>query len=176
MKNYFNYWLTLNSIRKKKLTNVKGFTLIELLVVMIIMGVLVAVALPSFLKQIGKAREVEFQTALGAINRGQQQYHFERGQFFQGSNDQESLQRLGITIDAKYILPDNYNIVANGSSSATVSFQNPTYSTDGTRAYSGGMFFDAGSFSATLCRSPDFAEQIAPPSAVGDCGVNIVIQ
>ena len=59
----------------------KGFTLIELLVVIIIVGVLAAIALPSFLNQIGKARGAEAKSNLGAINRAQQSYRIETGAF-----------------------------------------------------------------------------------------------
>ena len=64
----------------KKKSNA-GFTLIELLVVIIIVGILSAIALPTFLDQAGKARESEAKTNLGALNRGQQAYRLENGEF-----------------------------------------------------------------------------------------------
>jgi type IV pilus assembly protein PilA len=68
-----------NFVSKKK--GNEGFTLIELLVVIIIVGVLAAIALPSFLNQIGKARGSEAKAALGTVNRSQQAYRLENSTF-----------------------------------------------------------------------------------------------
>jgi type IV pilus assembly protein PilA len=75
----------------------EGFTLIELLVVIIIIGILSAIALPSFLNQANKAKQAEAQTYVGSINRGQQAYYLEKNVFGKLSN-----LELGISNTANY--------------------------------------------------------------------------
>ncbi len=59
----------------------QGFTLIELLVVIIIIGILSAIALPSFLNQANKAKQSESKQYVGTLNRVQQSYYLEKGKF-----------------------------------------------------------------------------------------------
>jgi type IV pilus assembly protein PilA len=79
MKSEFKAKFLQNLVRKNK--GNEGFTLIELLVVIIIVGVLAAIALPSFLNQIGKARGSEAKSSLGTVNRSQQAYRLENNTF-----------------------------------------------------------------------------------------------
>ena len=64
-----------------------GFTLIELLVVIIIIGILSAIALPSFLNQANKAKQSEAKTYVGSMNRAQQAYYLEKGAFTASTSD-----------------------------------------------------------------------------------------
>jgi type IV pilus assembly protein PilA len=92
--------------------NQRGFTLIELLVSIIIIGVLSAIALPSFLNAVGKARGSEAKSNLGTINRAQQVYRFEKQAF---APDLNTLALQGMNVDGKYYI---YS-VTGGSDTAT---------------------------------------------------------
>ncbi|XGV96967.1 MAG: type IV pilin-like G/H family protein [Leptolyngbya sp. BL-A-14] len=70
----------------------EGFTLLEITIVLVISGILAAIALPSFLNQASKAKQVEAAMYLGTLNRAQQGYMLEHARFA------ESASTLGVVI------------------------------------------------------------------------------
>jgi len=86
----------------------KGFTLIELLVVIIIIGILSAIALPSFLNQANKAKESEAKQYTGSMNRAQQAKFGETGGFA------TSVDALGIGIKTQ---TTNFKYAISGTQS-----------------------------------------------------------
>lgn len=122
-----------------------GFTLIELLVVVIIIGVLSAVAVPNFLSQIGKARETEAKTSLGAIARSQQAYHFETKSFYSGND----LTTVGIGVAGEYYAFTTDNAADQSKAFHSAYATNPSNS--GARDFSIGVYYNAPQYSQTLC-------------------------
>ena len=104
MKSEFKTKLIQHMLNKKN--GEKGFTLIELLVVIIIIGILAAIALPSFLNQAAKARQSEAKTYVGSANRSQQAYYLEKQQFA------PSLTTLALGVPTT---TENYNYSTDGS-------------------------------------------------------------
>jgi prepilin-type N-terminal cleavage/methylation domain-containing protein len=59
----------------------QGFTLIELLVVIVIVGILSAVSIPTFINQIRRARTAEAQTALFDLGRASEEFRMDYGTY-----------------------------------------------------------------------------------------------
>ncbi|WP_138497896.1 type IV pilin-like G/H family protein [Nostoc sp. PA-18-2419] len=120
----------------------EGFTLIELLVVIIIIGILSAIALPSFLNQANKAKQSEAKQNVGAMNRQQQAYYLEKNTFT------SSLADLGLGIKTA---STNYQFtISSVASGGTVGVTNQAQrvtSAAPLKAYVGGA--NVGTVSAT---------------------------
>ncbi len=69
----------LQHMNKKK--GDKGFTLVELLVVIVIIGILTAIALPSFLNQTAKAKQAEAKQKVSSVLKTQQSWRTENASF-----------------------------------------------------------------------------------------------
>jgi type IV pilus assembly protein PilA len=111
----------LQHLNKKK--GEQGFTLVELLVVIIIIGILTAIALPSFLNQAAKAKQVEAKNNVATILQSQQAWRTENP-VFSTSFDQLA---LGIVKGADSSAGTNYNyILASGSIANEVNLTAPT--------------------------------------------------
>lgn len=108
----------------------KGFTLIELLVVIIIIGILAAIAIPSFLNQTAKAKQSEAKIYVGSVNRAQQTYRMENASFAANA-DTLSIGLPGSTV--------NYSYNFSGANASTTSITATARDAGALKSYSGGV-------------------------------------
>ncbi|HEY9800682.1 MAG TPA: type IV pilin-like G/H family protein [Leptolyngbyaceae cyanobacterium] len=101
----------LSHLSNRKNREEEGFTLIELLVVVIIIGVLAAIALPSLLGQVNKAKQSEARNYVGTANRSQQAFYLEYQKFASSINELQ----MGIRTQT-----DNFNYVIVGNNTSDV--------------------------------------------------------
>ena len=164
MKSDFKTKLIQHMLNKKN--GEKGFTLIELLVVIIIIGILAAIALPSFLNQANKARESEAKAYVGSVNRAQQAYFLEKSNTFA-----TNIPTLGIGIatdTANY----TYAVSTTGTGTATGASAAGTPKAISTRAFSGFAYLGstAGGESTTLAI---LCQTVTPGSAKSTAGTSM---
>ena len=149
-------------LSQKLQSSERGFTLIELLVVTIIVGVLTAISLPNFLAQVGKARETEATSQLGAVGRSQQGYHFETQIF---APDLDSLNGNITVINSFYNFPDPST--ADSSMVKHQAVANAPYNVS-SRNFALGVYHDSGSFLSVLCRATAPTSAVTAPDANTD--------
>ena len=159
MKSEFQAKFLQHMLGRKK--GEQGFTLIELLVVIIIIGILAAIALPSFLNQAAKAKQSEAKSYVGSVNRAQQAYRIEKATFA----DTITALEIGIpttTVDFVYAITP-----AKGVATSTTFTATPKDTTT-LRAYAGGVqvLAASGQSSAAACQTT--APSATPPTILLD--------
>ena len=105
----------------------RAFTLIELLVVVLIMGILVAIALPQYQKAVEKTRAAEAMTVLKTIAGAEEVYYLTNGSYTLAAEELDveipqskyfdySLSVMGVTgtrKDGSYLLAFRYQFQPN---------------------------------------------------------------
>jgi len=143
----------------------QGFTLIELLVVIIIIGILSAIALPSFLNQANKAKQSEAKQYVGSLNRAQQAYYLEKAAF---SPDLPSMANPVPSDTSNYTYtPKN---VTGGTSASVINYGTAKATTSSLKSYVGGVFVQPvaaasdSSTTAVLCetKTAKVTDAVAP--------------
>lgn len=142
-----------------------GFTLIELMVVIVVVGVLTAIGLPTYVSQIGKARESEAKISLGAVARSQQAYHLENQTFAQSLNELQ----LVASVESKY-----YELLEPTIASDKI-VKHQAVSLNGrgdlSRNFAAGVYHSAGLFDIIICQSAGVAKEVNVPddNIRGEC-------
>jgi type IV pilus assembly protein PilA len=143
----------------------EGFTLIELLVVIIIIGILSAIALPSFINQAAKAKQTEAKTTISAFNRAQQTQRIENGSF---ANSITSLS-IGLTTTST----NNYDYSQSaGGTAANVTITASAKDVNALKGYSGGVFISTptGDAPSIICQTTGVQAGSAPIAPSGATG------
>jgi general secretion pathway protein G len=115
----------------------KGFTLIEILIVLIIVGIVVAIAVPNFIASVEQTKAQTAQNNLMAIAAGQSKYYEDHGNYctptYSCGNTQSSLYAslsLSMTANDQFIyscssLGSSYSCTAQDISDTLTLTPNP---------------------------------------------------
>ena len=148
----------------------QAFTLIELIVVILIMGIITAIALPTLIRHVGKAREAEAKHGLSAVGFAQQGYFFEYRQFAPTYTD------LGISIGGTFFDFPNPDSSPGTYRTKSQAISKEANALGSARNYAYGTYYLLDSYTVMLCQSPDAATITqVPDDSSGDCtgGVQI---
>jgi type IV pilus assembly protein PilA len=120
---------------KKRLASEKGFTLIELLVVIVILGILVAIAVPSYLSFRGNAQQAAAQANVRSAIPAAEGYYQDPAF---GNGTYTGLDQAALAKQAPGVDPTVQVHVINGGKAYCLDDQNPATSTGKMAYYIGG--------------------------------------
>lgn len=146
----------------------EGFTLIELLVVIIIIGILSAIALPSFLSQANKAKQSEAKQYVSSLNKGQQAIYTESTRF------SSNIDELGVGIKTQ---TTNYTYTCSTNASAALCVGR-AINTDALHSYFGSVYLtETGSGGgktsrALICETLTTSQTTFLAIGFSDCGTS----
>jgi type IV pilus assembly protein PilA len=130
-----------------------------------VLGILLAIALPSFLNQVGKARGSEAKSNLGTLNRAQQAYHLENNIFA------KSIQDLDARVSGKF-----FTYQTEPSENPNVAITTATPTKPDLKSYTGVAFIigsgQAANFASGICEtdtaSPTPPQLTSIPTSVAE--------
>jgi type IV pilus assembly protein PilE len=99
----------------------KGLTLIELLIVIVIVGVLAAIAIPTYSNYMIRARRADAKTALEQLRASQEMFRAERGRYANDGDDPpDAITVLRNTWGAPGATVGDYNITMVATSTTYI--------------------------------------------------------
>jgi type IV pilus assembly protein PilA len=139
----------------------EGFTLIELLVVIIIIGILSAIALPSFLNQANKAKQSESKQYVGSLVRSQQAYFLENSEFAKTIDDLGGVVK-GSTANYDY----NVSQSGTGTSQVALATGTPKANRAALKSYGGKVILQEIVSTSEVSTGAALCEKIKPGATV----------
>jgi type IV pilus assembly protein PilA len=144
---------------RERMESEKGFTLVELLVVILIIGILAAIAIPSFLSQTDKAADAQAKSAARNAQTAAETYNVDNNGSYTGMD----------ATDLQTIEPQLANANIGGTLTATPNAGGDGYSVEVSNTKSGNSFLVTRAAAGTVTRTCGLGAGGAGAGGTGGC-------